>query len=179
MKVFRSIIFTIFVCSLAVFAVSAQDATTAKKPYQNIVIEKFTIKDGVDFPADKIDELAKSLTDTLTRSNRFTQVTMADAATDSADVPTLKITGEITKYIKGNRVARYMIGLGAGRTKIISDMKFIDVKTGEVVYQQSVDGDVIMGFFGGDSNGATDGVANEIIRVMKKHGLAGEKMKKK
>ncbi len=181
MKNYKGLLFTIILCLLGVSAISAQEATTAKKPYQNVVIEKFTIRDGVDFPADKVDGLPKSLMNTLTRSNRFQSVTMVgDAATgDSADVPTLKITGEIIKYVKGNRAARYMIGMGVGATKIITDVKFIEVKTGAIVHQQTVDGDVTWGLFGGDSDEAKGGVADEIIRVMKKNGLAGEKMKKK
>lgn len=179
MKVYRSLIFTVFVCLAAFVSISAQETTTQKKNYQNIVVEKFTIRDGVEFPADKIDGLNKSIVATLTRSNRFQTVAAGDAANaEPSDVPTLKITGEIIKYVKGNRAVRYVIGLGAGATKIITDIKFIDVKTGAVVHQQTVDGDVTWGLFGGDSDDAKGGVADEIIRVMKKNGMAGDKIKK-
>jgi len=180
MKFYRSLIITVFVCLLTAVSVFAQQATTEKKTYQNIVVEKFTIRDGVEFPADKIDSLTKSVQNTLTKSNRFQHVDLASepSTSESADVPTLKITGEVIKYVKGNRAARYVIGLGVGATKIITDIKFIDVKTGEVVHQQTVDGDVTWGFFGGDSDGAKSGVADEIIRVMKKNKFAGDKIKK-
>jgi curli biogenesis system outer membrane secretion channel CsgG len=168
------------VCLLTAVSVFAQSAPTEKKTYQNIVVEKFTIREGVEFPADKIDSLTKSVQSTLTKSNRFQHVDLggAEATTESMDAPTLKITGEIIKYVKGNRAARYMVGFGVGATKIITDVKFIDAKTGEVVHQQTVDGDVTWGFFGGDSDDAKSGVADEIIRVMKKNKFAGDKIKK-
>ena len=180
MKVFKSLLFMALVCFLTAVSISAQQ-TTAKKPYQNITVEKFTIRDGVEFPADKIDSLTKSVISTLTKSNRFKQISDGSAvsADSVADIPTLKISGEVIKYVKGNRTARYVIGLGVGATKIITDVKFTDAKTGEVVHQQTVDGDVTWGFFGGDSDDAKSGVADEIIRVMKKNGLAGDKIKNK
>jgi len=178
MNLIKSLVSTLFVFMLCAFSVLGQETKPEKKVYQNIVIEKFTIRDGVEFPADKIDGLAKSLVGTLTRSNRFNTVEMADSAAPS-EAPALKISGEVIKYVKGNRAARYVIGLGVGATKIIADIKFIDVQTGAVVYQQTVDGDVTWGLFGGDSDDAKSGVADEIIRVMKKNGLAGDKIKKK
>lgn len=180
MKVLQYLIFSLFLCLMTVTAVSAQQtaATSTKKIYKNITVEKFTIREGVEFPADKIDSLTKSVGDTLTKSNRFNQVTLTGDATNPATEPTLKISAEVIKYVKGNRAARYVIGLGVGATKIITDVKFTDVQTGEVIHQQTVDGDVTWGFFGGDSEGAKSGVADEIIRVMKKNGIAGDKIKK-
>jgi hypothetical protein len=178
MTAYKRLIFTILVISLAAAAAFAQQARVQKQQYQNVVVEKFTIREGVEFPADKIDALTKSVVSTLTKSNRFDNVALSVDAASSGDKPALKITGEIIKYVKGNRAARYMIGMGVGATKIITDVKFVDTATGEVVHQQTVDGDVTWGLFGGDSDDAKSGVAEEIIRVMKKSGMAGEKLKK-
>ena len=166
------------VCMLLVASISAQQSNTAKKIYQNIEIEKFTIRPGVEFPADKIDSLTKSVVNTLSKSKRFSSVTEtgATATPDSSETPTLKISGEIIKYVKGNRAVRYMVGMGMGATKLIADVKFVDAKTGEVVHQQTVDGDVTWGLFGGDAESAKSGLADEIMRVLKKS-YAGEKKK--
>lgn len=90
----------------------------------------------------------------------------------------LKISGEITKYVKGSRAMRYMVGLGTGATKIIANVKFVNAETGETVLEQTVDGDVTWGLFGGSSDDAKSGVADEIMRTLKKNNFAGEKKKK-
>ncbi len=74
---------------------------------------------------------------------------------------------------------RYFVGFGTGKTKIIADVKFSDAATGEIIHQQTVDGEVTWGVFGGDSDGAKSGLADEIIRVMKTKGFAGDKKKTK
>lgn len=180
MKIYKKLIFTIFVCLLTAASINAQQTTTEKKIYRNIVIEKFTFHENSDFPADKIDDLTKSVMATLTRSSRFDTVTIAEKSEtpDSVNIPTLKITGNVLKYVKGSRTSRYVIGGGVGATRIITDIKFIDVKTGDVVYEGTLSGDVTEGVFGGDSDDAKGGVASEIINVMKRNGLAGDKIKK-
>ena len=55
--------------------------------------------------------------------------------------------------------------LGAGKTKIKAHVKFVDVSTGETVFEDDVDGKVIMGMFGGSSPGATRGLAKEVAKV--------------
>jgi hypothetical protein len=178
MKVYHLMLLTV-VCLLSALSISGQQTIAKKNVYQNVEIQKFTIREGVEFPADKIDGLSKSLANTLTRSKRFEQVSVAGEAVAPSESPRLRIEGEIIKYVKGNRAVRYMVGLGMGATKIVADVKFIDAATGEVVLQQTVDGDVTWGLFGGDSDEAKGGVADEIIRVMKKSGMAGEKKKTK
>jgi curli biogenesis system outer membrane secretion channel CsgG len=163
---------------LAVAALG-QQATAAKKIYKNIEIEKFTIRQGVEYPAADIDPLANALVNNFRDSKRFDNVSLAGQATpaESTAADSLRISGEVIKYVKGSRAARYLVGLGAGKTKIIVDVKFVNAATGETVLQQTVDGDVTWGIFGGDSDKAKSGVADEIIRLMKKEGLAGEKKK--
>lgn len=171
------------VCLLFVSMSVAQQTETTKKNYLNVEIGKFTVRQGVEFPADKIEPLTKGVVDNMRKSKRFTQVSMAGdavtATTENGETRTLKISGEVIKYVKGNRAARYVIGMGVGATKIIVDVKFVDAQTGEVVLQQTVDGDVTWGVFGGDSDDAKSGVADEIIRIMKKNGMAGDKIKEK
>ena len=178
---FKYLFLTIGFCLLFISPVFAQQSATAKKIYQNIEIEKFTIRDKVDFPADKIDELTNNVVSALRKSKRFNQVSLAgennSVNAESAVTPTLRISGEIVKYVKGNRTARYMIGMGVGKTKILADIKFIDVQTGEVILTQAVDGDVSIGFFGGSSDVAKSEIADEILRVMKKNFVEDKKKK--
>jgi len=183
MKVVKYLFLSMSVCLAFAAMAFAQQTDTTKKNYLNVEIEKFTIRQGVEFPADKIDPLTKGVVDNMRKSKRFTQVSLAGetvtATTETGDTRTLKISGEVIKYVKGNRAARYVIGMGVGATKIIVDVKFVDAQTGETVLQQTVDGDVTWGVFGGSSDDAKSGVADEIIRIMKKNGMAGDKIKEK
>ena len=154
-------------------------AITAKGPYKVIEFERFTIRQGVEFTDKELDELMNAAVKNFTKSNRFDSVALAGGTPVEVAGPKLKISGEITKFVKGSQAARYLIGFGAGKTKIMADIKMTDAETGEVVFNQVVDGDVTWGVFGGDSDDAKGGVADEVIREMKKRGLAGDKKKTK
>jgi hypothetical protein len=79
----------------------------------------------------------------------------------------LYVTGLITQYKQGNRAARYVIGLGAGRAKLKAHIKVADSK-GNVLLEKDVDGNVVIGLFGGNSNGITRGLARELAKDMVK-----------
>lgn len=168
------------VCILFTCTVLGQKTAANGKIFQNVEVEKFTVKEGVEFPAEKLDPLTQSIVKTLQKSNRFTQVSMS-GENSPEQIPSesrLKISGEITKYVKGSRAMRYMVGLGTGATKIIANVKFVNAETGETILEQTVDGDVTWGLFGGSSDDAKSGVADEIMRALKKNNFAGEKKKK-
>ncbi|MGC2235291.1 MAG: DUF4410 domain-containing protein [Pyrinomonadaceae bacterium] len=170
MKVIKYLFLSISVCLLFVSMSFAQQTETTKKIYQNVEVEKFTIRQGVEFPTEKIDTLAISVVNALRGSKKFTQVAITgEQATTDAEAPTLKISGEIVKFDKGNRALRYMVGMGTGKSKLVVDIKFTDAKTGETVFQQLVDGDTTHGFLGGDSAIVRTEVADEIVKVMKKN----------
>ena len=182
MKLVTKIVFSIFVCLLCGTAIFAQQSgATVKKIYNNIQVEKFTIKEGVDFPAENMDKIAQNMVQALTKSKRFVQVSMVGdqtatatttppAATSDTDVPTLRLSGEIILYNKGNQGGRYILGPFGGQkyaTRVVATVKFIDVKTGEVVLEQAADGIVSGGFFGGGKGGASDGLSDEVVKIVK------------
>ena len=51
---------------------------------------------------------------------------------------------------------------------MVAHVQFIDVATGSVVFEKDVDGTVWIGLFGGDSSGATRGLAKEVAKIAKK-----------
>ena len=176
MKVLKysfSAISVLMILGIGIFAQTAEK----KGPYMAIEVERFTVRQGVELTDKDVDELVQATISNFHASKRFDSVTMAGEAAAVEASPKLKLSGEVTKYVKGNRAARYLIGLGAGKTKLMVDVKLTDAVTGEVVFHQAVDGDVTWGLFGGDSDKAKGGVADEIIREMKKRGLAGDKKK--
>lgn len=157
----------------------AQQTETSKKIYQNVEVEKFAIRQGVEYPVEKIDPLMAIIVHELREVPAFSAVAMVGeaGAPASAETATLKISGEIVKFDKGNRAMRYVIGMGTGKTKIIVNVKFIDVKTGETVLETIVDGDISKGIFGGNNADARSEVADEIVKVAKKNFTQDKKKK--
>ncbi|HRH44897.1 MAG TPA: DUF4410 domain-containing protein [Pyrinomonadaceae bacterium] len=172
----------VVICLLMALSVFAQnDKTTSTETKQVVEVQKFDIKQGIEFPVTLIDVMMAEIVDELKKLNKFSQVQMQTLSeTTKADKtegepklaqtiePNLILSGTITKYEAGNRAARYLIGFGAGKTKIVALIKVVDKATGKIVFEKSVDGKVIIGLFGGDSNGATRGLAKEVASVVKK-----------
>ena len=168
-------ILTMVLCLLCCSTLLAQEKTAEKKIYKNIQIEKFTIMEGVEFPAENIDKISQRLVRSLQKSKRFGQVSVIDensAETTETEEPTLRLSGNIVLYKEGNQGARYILGSLGGQkfaTRLVATIKFIDIKTGETVLMQSVDGIVSGGFFGGDKDDAKDGLTGEIVKIAKKN----------
>ena len=160
------------VCAVLMFA-GAVFAQTSTEPYGTVEIERFGIAQGVEFPENDLNELMSYMVTHFNRSRRFQNVFLSsDAASGTAEPRRAKIVGTVSKYAKGSRAARYLIGLGAGRTKLVADVKVVDAETGDVLFEQKVDGHVYGGFFGGQTDAAKSGLASEIIKTMTKKGYA-------
>src|SRR5687768_3718015 len=154
--------------SLVASAQTKPETSSHKNKYQNIQVTRFDVKEGNEVPPEYLDELAKDVANQLRDTKKFKQVIrVGETATDAA-TPTLLLTGMIVKFQKGNRAKRYLIGFGAGATKMVVHVKFADAATGEVLFERDVDGKVFIGVFGGDSKGATIGVAKDIGKAAKK-----------
>jgi hypothetical protein len=158
-------------CAVFLFASAAFGQTS--EPYGTVEIERFAVAQGVEFPDAELSELMGYMVTHFNRSRRFENVFLStDAASQSASPRRVKISGTVSKYSKGSRAARYLIGFGAGRTKLVSDVKVVDAETGNVLFEQKVDGHVYGGLFGGETDAAKGGVASEIIKTMTKKGFA-------
>ena len=159
-------------CLIAATAIIAPAQTkpseSHKNKYQAIEITSFDVKAGTDLPPDYLNELMKDVANQVYDTNKFKQVARPGETLANPDAPTIRLIGTVTEFKKGSQVKRYMIGLGAGKTKIVVHVKFIDVATGSVILEKDVDGKVVIGMLGGQSQGATNGVAKEIAKVIKK-----------
>lgn len=145
----------------------------ASEPYSTVEIERFAVAQGVEFSDGELSELMGYMVTHFNKSRRFENVFLAtDAASQSASPRRVKISGTVSKYSKGSRAARYLIGFGAGRTKLVTDVKVVDAESGKVLFEQKVDGHVYGGLFGGETDAAKGGVASEIIKTMTKKGFA-------
>ncbi len=158
--------YAIFVCAL-LLVVSVVAIAGSEKPatgYRSIEIVQFTIKPGVGFPQDYMSKMQADLINEINARKKFQAFATENKPADYPQ-PCVKLVGEVTEYKAGNQAMRYMVGFGAGKTKIVAHVKFIDPNTNQVVFEKDVDGKVIMGLLGGTSGGATRGLAKEVAKV--------------
>lgn len=167
----------VVICLFAVLPALAQDAKDLAAAKRSIEVAKFEIREKVEFPATARDTMMAEIVDELTKLKKFEFVkpfaasptTTTDGSGIASDTPTdLTITGTVVEYKPGNRVARYFVGFGAGKTKVVAAIKITERATGKVLLEKNVDGKVVIGFFGGDSNGATRGLARQVAKDIKK-----------
>lgn len=167
----REFIFGLFVFLLGCAPVLAQNTNPAadvKNKYQNIEVVSFDIQEGIKFPPESRDVIMAQVVEELKQIKKFKEVANTGATITDGSGPTVRLTGTITKYKAGSRAKRYLIGFGAGATKVNAHLKFVDAATGDVLFEKDVDGKVWIGLFGGDSSGATRGLAKEVAKVTKK-----------
>ena len=152
-------------------AASAQENKAAapafeKNKYHSIEVAPFTAQEGVEAPAELLKALETDSLSELRKANKFKLVS-GESASAPAE-PTVRVVGTVTKYKAGSRAKRYLVGFGAGKSKVIARVKFIDKESGQVLHEEEVDGDVVMGLFGGDSGGATREVGKAVAKAAKK-----------
>ena len=144
-------------------------AATEKGKYQNIEVVPFTAQQDIQITAEQLKALTDAVVAELQKIKKFKQVSLEGAAPAAdAQVPTLKVTGAVTKFKAGSRAKRYLIGFGAGKSKMIATVRFIDRESGSVLYEFDADGDVVMGLFGGNSGGAKSELAEQVAKAAKK-----------
>ena len=147
---------------------NAQKGGENKNKYKDIEVVKFDIKTGVEFPEEHLAGMMDEIVKELQELKKFGQVFRAGEAQTDATVPTLRLEGTVTEFKKGSQAKRYLVGFGAGKTKVVAHVKFIDKATGSVVFEKDVDGKVVLGLFGGQSKTSLRDVGKEIAEVGKK-----------
>jgi hypothetical protein len=150
------------------FGQTTQKPESLKDKYQNIEVARFDIKEDTKFPVESRDVIMSQVVEELKQLKKFKQVSSAGETTAQDAGPVVRLSGVITKYKPGSRAKRYLVGFGAGATKVVAHITFTDVTSGATLFEKDVDGTVWIGVFGGDSSGATRGLAKEVAKVTKK-----------
>jgi hypothetical protein len=153
---------------LGIAARGAAGAVGAGSKYQTLVVDRFTIQEGVAFPADYLATMQEEILTHLQKSGRFTEVLRKGEKPSDPNAPVLVLSGSVIEFHPGSRAKRYVLGPGFGKTKVVAHIRFFDRADGHVVLEKNVDGKVIIGFIGGASSGATNGLAKEIAKDAKK-----------
>jgi len=170
-RLFSMILVLLIGGTLATVAVFAQKKKVDKKyknRYQCIEVTRFDVKQGVDFPLDWSITMTEEMITQLKETAKFKDICREGETPVDPNAPALKLVGTVIEYKKGSRAARYLVGFGAGSTVIKAHIKIMDRATGEVLFEDDVDGKVVMGAIGGESVGATRGLAKEIAGKTKK-----------
>jgi hypothetical protein len=158
-----------FVCNCAMLIALVLPTASARdgKTYKHLVVESLEVPAGTDFPPEFEESLRHNLVRHLQASGRFDVVSSlgpGEAIPDDADIV---MTGKILRFNKGSRAERYMVP-GLGTTSLRAQIEFIDPSSKKSLFQKEVSGHVVMGLFGGDSKGATNGLAKGVVKVVKK-----------
>lgn len=167
MKSARLLIAVIASACMLSGSISAEKKPGSDKKYEYAQVNRFDIQPGLDFPPDYQLTIVEDLSKELGKIKGMKQV-LREGEAPPPDQPVLVIAGTITKFKKGSQAARYLVGFGAGQTVINAHIKCYDAATKEVVFEQDVDGRVVMGLMGGKSEGANNGLAKEIAKDIKK-----------
>jgi hypothetical protein len=138
-----------------------------KGHYQNIEVGNFDVQEGVTFPPENIKPMMDEIVSKLNGLKKFAQVTRAGETQTSADAPMIQLIGTVTKYEPGSRAKRYIISMGAGKTRVVTHVKFIDKASGKILYETDASGAVSWGLFGGDSKSSLSGVGKKIAEITK------------
>jgi len=145
---------------------NAPQRSVEKNKYQRIEVARFEVKEGVQFPENYMTSLMGDLVEQLQEARKFKQVSREGEGSNAGE-PTILLQGVVSEFKPGNRALRYMVGPGVGKTKVVAQVRFLDKATSEVLYEGQVDGKVLIGVLGGDSKGATRGLAKEVAKVTK------------
>ncbi|HEX8163235.1 MAG TPA: DUF4410 domain-containing protein [Pyrinomonadaceae bacterium] len=161
---------------LAALSLSSAFAQEQKAPsdgaergkYQNVEVVPFTAQEEVKMTPEQLKALTDTVVKELQDIKKFKQVLREGETPADSAAPTLRITGTVVKFKAGSRAKRYFVGFGAGKTKMIATVKYIDRESGRVLYEYTADGDVQMGIFGGGSGGAKSELAEQVAKTAKK-----------
>src|SRR6266550_3581217 len=109
---------------LIAFSASGQKPNSEiKNKYKDVEVANFDIKEGVAFPAEWMKPMMDEIVVKLTGLGRFNHVLRAGETPPDATVPTIQLAGTVTKYEPGSRAKRYVISMGAGKTRITTHIK--------------------------------------------------------
>jgi hypothetical protein len=131
-------------------------------------ISTFDVPADSNLPDEFRTALASNLVARLRESGKFADVISGTDNGSAGQHPAVRLSGNITQFKKGSQAKRYLLGPGFGKTILKAHIRFTEVDTGKLLLERDVDGKVIIGLLGGDSKGATNGLAKEVAKVARK-----------
>lgn len=139
---------TLVACASGATTVMAPPVITPGTAFKTLKIESGT--DTVQLPTDARAHFEKRLNEYL-----------LSGKTKFAAGPDLTLRYRFIQFDEGDRALRYLIGFGAGKGKMTAEVVFIDGQ-GKEVAKINVEGEISMGFLGGDFDMAISQAAREV-----------------
>jgi hypothetical protein len=127
------------------------DEGALQNKYHVIQVQGFAVQPGVDFPSNYLASLPQQLVQRLKDSKKFTQALTAGEKPSQEDAAVMGLSGTVTGYDPGSRGKRY-VGFGMGAARVFVTLKYSDVSTGQILYEDKVIGALTGGVFGGAEN---------------------------
>jgi hypothetical protein len=160
-----------FAWSVAIDARALQSANKKLSGYDIVQVEAATVEKGKeteDFPAEYGVVLQQNAVTRLTKKKIFNQVidsTVAPVEPQNKDAKRLTLLSEIIEYKKGSRAKRYLVGFGAGSTKVKVRFTFRDAATGEELLRTEREGSFagVFSFAGGGKAEAAHEAVGDVL----------------
>lgn len=175
--------------TLAIAAVLAGGSAIQAEPpggklagYGSIVVEKFTVETNSatqDFPRGQEQAIQENTVRRLLKEKLFEEVVDGAAeapgtggiemtpapATSATPKRRVKLSGTVTMYDKGSRAARWLVGFGAGATRVKVLFIFRDAETGAELFRTERKGSFsgMIAFVGGGKDQATGEAAGDVV----------------
>jgi Domain of unknown function (DUF4410) len=141
---------TISACASGATTVLAPPTVAAPKAYSTLKIESGT--DTVTLPPEARAHFEKRLNEYLLTGKPPTKFA---AGSD------LTLRYRFIQFDEGSRALRYIVGFGAGKGKMTAEIVYLDAQ-GKEVAKINVEGEISMGFFGGDFDMAISQAARQV-----------------
>lgn len=166
----------VLLVALATYAQSAKPLAG----YDVVVVQKIEVGSlaaNSGYPAGYDGILQKTIYSKLATSKLFSSVIDAtdSAAAPPADKKKVHLSGTIIGYDKGSRTARWMVGMGAGKSRVKVRFVCIDPSTNQELWRSDEEG-TFSGTFeiggGNESKAATESTRKVAENLVKKLTLA-------
>lgn len=135
-------------CASGTTTVLAPPQPAAQTTYSTLRLESGA--DTVTIPADARAHFEKRLNEYLFAAN--SGFTPGDGLT---------LRYRFIQFDEGSRALRYLLGFGAGKGKMTAEVVFLDKEQKELA-KINVEGEINMGFFGGDFDEAISRAARQV-----------------
>ena len=143
-----------------------QPASEPLMNFEVLQINEFTSNlsdvDSLNLAARFADQLHGKIMDE--RADNPGESIFREVARETDEVESvLVLDGKVIAFDKGSRAKRYWLGFGAGKAFCTIQAAFSNKETGEEVLKTNFDGELAMGFFGGDEQEAVNAVVESFI----------------
>lgn len=156
----------LFIVTLAFQVAAAAQKQKALTPYRVLVVEEFSVADSPetrDLPQSYPGLLRAMAIERLRRAHLFDDVREAPAGESCKNC--LLLSAQVVHYGKGSRAARFWIGMGAGRAKVVTVFSFREPESGKEVLRLKLEGKHY-GWVSGQQEAAVESLGDVVDRLI-------------